>query len=33
MVIPKNQYLKQFIQANHKRVGIKKTYIVSLNSK
>lgn len=24
MVIPKNQYLKQFIQANHKRVGIKK---------
>lgn len=32
MVIPKNQYL-QFIQANHKRVGIKKTYIVSLNSK
>lgn len=32
MVIPKNQYLKQFIHANHKRVG-GKTYIVSLNSK
>lgn len=30
MVIPKNQYLKQFIQANHKRVGGKKLTLCHL---